>query len=237
MAVWKPCQLLVELKTVKWWVRITNRKKNISSSESDNKDYSYQHLWHHGGLMWLRRLLSDEWQQLQSGLTMDFLMCVSLLLALFSANSRLLMSFRRALYLPICSLMINSTHLQGKRIHLHKNRYSKGWLCCTKQASFGEPHSSFTIWLKTTDIRSGLADVFDALQWVNGVWAAKDAGSKDNGEGVGWHPVCLLLQGYPVTHQNIILSVLMWRVRECDTNSEELKPPLQRLKICDCVFF
>lgn len=49
------------------------------------------------------------------------------------------------------------------------------------------------------NIRCGLADVLDALQWVNAVGAAKDAGSKHDGEGVGWHPVCLLLQGNPVT--------------------------------------
>lgn len=47
----------------------------------------------------------------RSRLTMDLLMWVSLLLALLSANSRLLMSFRRALYLLICSLMTSSTHL------------------------------------------------------------------------------------------------------------------------------
>lgn len=48
-------------------------------------------------------------------LTMDLLMCVSLFLALLSANSRLLMSFRRARYLLICSLMTSSTHLRTKR--------------------------------------------------------------------------------------------------------------------------
>lgn len=35
------------------------------------------------------------------------------------------------------------------------------------------------------NIRCGLADVLDALQWVNAVGAAKDAGSKHDGEGVG----------------------------------------------------
>lgn len=44
-------------------------------------------------------------------LTNDRRMRVSLHLALFSANSRLLMSFRRILYLFICSQMISSTHL------------------------------------------------------------------------------------------------------------------------------
>lgn len=42
-------------------------------------------------------------------------MRVSLLLALLSANSRLLMSFSRTLYLFICSQMISSTHLQRER--------------------------------------------------------------------------------------------------------------------------
>lgn len=45
-------------------------------------------------------------------LTIDRRMRVSLHLALFSANSRLLMSFSRTLYLFICSQMISSTHLQ-----------------------------------------------------------------------------------------------------------------------------
>lgn len=39
--------------------------------------------------------------------------------------------------------------------------------------------------LKTEDIRSGLADVLDTLQWVDGVRAAKNAGSEHDGEGVG----------------------------------------------------
>lgn len=39
--------------------------------------------------------------------------------------------------------------------------------------------------LRTEDVRCGLADVLDALQRVDGVGAAKDAGSKHDGEGVG----------------------------------------------------
>lgn len=35
------------------------------------------------------------------------------------------------------------------------------------------------------DIRGGLADVLDTLQWVDGVRTAKDAGSKHDSEGVG----------------------------------------------------
>lgn len=67
-------------------------------------------------------------QQLQSVLTMDLLMWVSLLFALLSANSRLLMSFRRALYLLICSLMISSTHLQyGGEIHLQQKQEILLW--------------------------------------------------------------------------------------------------------------
>lgn len=67
----------------------------------------------------------------EASLTRDLLMWVSLLLALLSANSRLLMSFRRALYLLICSLMISSTHLQMKEnnedlIHSDRNRDQSG---------------------------------------------------------------------------------------------------------------
>lgn len=53
---------------------------------------------------------------------MDLLMWVSLLLALLSANSRLLMSFRRALYLLICSLMTSSTHLGKERAGQHREQ-------------------------------------------------------------------------------------------------------------------
>lgn len=59
------------------------------------------------------------------------------------------------------------------------------------------------------DIRGGLADVLDTLQWVDCVGAAKDAGSKHYGEGVGRHPVSFLLQGNPAIHHNIILLVLL----------------------------
>lgn len=44
-------------------------------------------------------------------LTIDRRICVSLDLALFSANSRVLMSFSLTLYLFICSQIISSTHL------------------------------------------------------------------------------------------------------------------------------
>lgn len=43
-------------------------------------------------------------------------------MALFSANSRLLMSFSLALYLFICSPMISSTHLQKKKEHTQCSR-------------------------------------------------------------------------------------------------------------------
>lgn len=69
------------------------------------------------------------------------------------------------------------------------------------------------------DIRSGFADVLDTLQWVDGVGAAEDAGSEHNGEGVGRHPVSLLLQGYPVTHHSIIQLVLMLIFREYDAHA------------------
>ena len=61
-----------------------------------------------------------------------------------------------------------------------------------------------TVNLRSVDVRSGFADVLDALQRIDGVGAAEDAGSKHDGEGVGWHPVSLLLQGDPVTHHNIM---------------------------------
>lgn len=38
---------------------------------------------------------------------------------------------------------------------------------------------------RLADIRCGFADVLDALQRVDGVRAAKDAGSEHDGEGVG----------------------------------------------------
>lgn len=47
------------------------------------------------------------------------------------------------------------------------------------------------------DVRCSLADVLDALQWVDSVGAAEDAGSEHDGKGVGRHPVRLLLQGDP----------------------------------------
>ena len=46
-------------------------------------------------------------------------------------------------------------------------------------------------------LRSGLADVLDALQGVDGVRTAQDAGSEHDGQGVRWHAVCVLLQGDP----------------------------------------
>lgn len=45
--------------------------------------------------------------------------------------------------------------------------------------------------------RCGFANVLHAQQRVDGVVAAKDAGGEDDGEGIGRHPVCLLLQGDP----------------------------------------
>lgn len=47
-------------------------------------------------------------------LTIDLRIKDRRLLALFSANSRLLMSLRRALYLFICSMTMSSTQLGGK---------------------------------------------------------------------------------------------------------------------------
>ena len=60
------------------------------------------------------------------------------------------------------------------------------------------------------DVRCGFADVLDALQRVDGVGAAEDAGSEHDGEGVGRHPVRVLLQGNPETHHSVILLILMW---------------------------
>lgn len=99
-------------------------------------------------------------------------MWVSLLLALFSANSRLLMSFRQALYLLICSLMTSSTHLQGREQDQ------------THRVSSITPlvHNRTE---RVAHARCGFADVLDALQRVGGVGAAKDTGSKHDGKGVG----------------------------------------------------
>lgn len=52
------------------------------------------------------------------------------------------------------------------------------------------------------DVRCGFADVLDTLQRVDGVWTTEDAGSKDDGESVGGHPVGLLLQGNPAAQQS-----------------------------------
>lgn len=46
--------------------------------------------------------------------TIDLLMCVRRILALLSANSRVLISFSLALYLFTCSQMISSTQLKHK---------------------------------------------------------------------------------------------------------------------------
>lgn len=56
-------------------------------------------------------------------LTIDLRISESLVFALFSANSRLLMSLRRALYLFICSTTISSTHLKkGERKNCYKQK-------------------------------------------------------------------------------------------------------------------
>lgn len=47
------------------------------------------------------------------------------------------------------------------------------------------------------DVRCGFANVLHTQQRVDCVVAAEDAGGKDDGEGVGRHPVGLLLQGDP----------------------------------------
>lgn len=58
-------------------------------------------------------------------------MRVSLDLALFSANSRVLMSFRRALYLVICSQMITSTHLEDvEEAREYIKTVNKSYKCC-----------------------------------------------------------------------------------------------------------
>lgn len=64
--------------------------------------------------------------------------------------------------------------------------------------------------------RCGFADVLDALQRVGGVGTAEDAGSKNDGEGVGRHPVCVLLQRDPETHQKKkkAASIPMWVLTE-----------------------
>lgn len=133
-------------------------------------------------------------------------MRVSLFLALFSANSRLLMSFSRALYLFICSPMISSTHLRKKKktdsvsawgedmiTHVSTIVAMKGyiwWECSGGQLS------------DAVYIRSCFADVLHALQWVDSVRAAEDAGGKDDGKRIGRHAVGLFLQRDPRHKQN-----------------------------------
>lgn len=67
-----------------------------------------------GGLLWGQGEDRREWRWLWL-LTIDLRIKERRLLALFSANSRLLMSLSRALYLFICSITINSTQLWGKK--------------------------------------------------------------------------------------------------------------------------
>lgn len=51
------------------------------------------------------------------------------------------------------------------------------------------------------DVRCGFADVLHTQQRVDGVVAAEDARGEDDGEGVGRHPVGLLLEGDPETRR------------------------------------
>lgn len=51
------------------------------------------------------------------------------------------------------------------------------------------------------DVRCGFADVLDALQRVDGVRTPQDARREHDSEGVGRHPVRLLLQGNPTTYR------------------------------------
>lgn len=53
------------------------------------------------------------------------------------------------------------------------------------------------------DLRGGLADVLDTLQWIDAVGTAEEAGSEDDGKGVRGHPVGLLLQGDPRTQKEL----------------------------------
>lgn len=59
------------------------------------------------------------------------------------------------------------------------------------------------------DVRCGFADVLHAQQRVDGVVAAEDARGEDDGEGVGRHPVGVLLQGDPETRRRRNSSVFI----------------------------
>lgn len=63
------------------------------------------------------------------------------------------------------------------------------------------------------DVRCGFADVLDALQRVDRVGATEDAGSKNDGERIGRHPVGFLLQCNSVTQRYFITDADHWRIR------------------------
>lgn len=73
-------------------------------------------------------------------------------------------------------------------------------------------------------VRCGFANVLDALQRVSGVRAAKDAGGEHDGEGVGRHPVCVLLQSNPVTHRGVgRVLILAWTFTEYQDHSHPVE--------------
>lgn len=49
------------------------------------------------------------------------------------------------------------------------------------------------MYMKCVSLRGRLADVLDALHWIDGVGAAQDAGGKHDRQGVGRHAVRVLL--------------------------------------------
>lgn len=76
---------------------------------------------------------------------------------------------------------------------------------CCNQAS--QPwHSNSSI---KQDVRCCFANVLHAQQRVDGVVAAQDAGGEDDRQGVGRHPVGLLLQGDPEARRGRNSSVLI----------------------------
>lgn len=145
------------------------------------------------------KILNDEsceavFHNMWLKLTIDRRIKVSLHLALFSANSRLLMSFNRILYLFICSQIMSSTHLWRQKTIKFAKHWGQSLRICPSDV-----------------LRCGLADVLDALQRIDGVWTAQDAGRKNDSQGVGWHTVGLLLQGDPGSAKSVLtLALWLW---------------------------
>lgn len=135
-------------------------------------------------------------------LTIDLRMRVSLHLALFSANSSVLMSFSLTLYLFICSPIISSTHLwrssetqshfRGPSMDTIQLKYFYTALFL-QFVSHVFHKTKFNNWLGF--LRCGLANVLHTLQRIDGVRTAQDTGGKHYGQGVSGHTVGVLLEG------------------------------------------